>query len=404
MALALGAAQFSPRDRVARYKALGACVVRETSDTNSAKVGKLEPGVVVDVIKVGAKNAKGRRRLQLAVPAGWVSDVGKDGSPQLEEIVAGSDWGMGSIDISAALSNPSLAVEAQAPPAAKAAVAAASGGAGVSLTFAEDTGPTHIEGGATTGKKKKPSPKAAAGRAAQVQVQMGLVGGGGYDGGGSSPRDRVARYKALGACVVRETSDTNSAKVGKLEPGVVVDVIKVGAKNAKGRRRLQLAEPAGWVSDVGKDGSPQLEEIVAGSDWGMGSIDISAALSNPSLAVEAQAPPAAKAAVAAASGGAGVSLTFAEDTGPTHIEGGATTGKKKKPSPKAAAGRAEQVQQVQQQRPRMLSKQMGLVGGGGYDGGGSSPRDRVARYKALGACVVRETSDTNSAKVGKLEP
>eukprot|EP01047_Picozoa_sp_COSAG01_P080471 COSAG01_NODE_15662_length_1313_cov_5.230643_1_plen_42_part_01 len=42
MALALGAAQFSPRDRVARYKALGACVVRETSDTNSAKVGKLE--------------------------------------------------------------------------------------------------------------------------------------------------------------------------------------------------------------------------------------------------------------------------------------------------------------------------------------------------------------------------
>ena len=109
MALALGAAQFSPRDRVARYKALGACVVRETSDTNSAKVGKLEPGVVVDVIKVGAKNAKGRRRLQLAEPAGWVSDVGKDGSPQLEEIVAGSDWGTGSIDISAALSTASAA-------------------------------------------------------------------------------------------------------------------------------------------------------------------------------------------------------------------------------------------------------------------------------------------------------
>ena len=86
----------------------------------------------------------------------------------------------------------------------------------------------------------------------------------------------VARYTVLEKAVVRKTADTNSAKVATLKPGETVDVIEVGNTNAKGRTRLKIKDPVGWVSDKNKEGKEMLSQVAVNSSWSTGSIDMSA--------------------------------------------------------------------------------------------------------------------------------
>jgi hypothetical protein len=105
-------------------------------------------------------------------------------------------------------------------------------------------------------------------------AQIGETFGAGAPAGPNRPV--VARYTVLEKVQVRKTADTNSAKVAMLKPGETVDVVEVGNTNAKGRTRLKIKDPAGWVSDKNKEGKEMLSPIVANASWSTGSIDMSA--------------------------------------------------------------------------------------------------------------------------------
>lgn len=85
-----------------------------------------------------------------------------------------------------------------------------------------------------------------------------------------------ARYTALEECQVRKTADTKSAKVAKVKPGETVEVIEIGSTNSKGRTRLKIIDPPGWISDRNNAGKELLSMITEKSGWSTGSIDMSA--------------------------------------------------------------------------------------------------------------------------------
>ena len=86
----------------------------------------------------------------------------------------------------------------------------------------------------------------------------------------------LSRYSVVEECVVRKTIDTKSAKVGTLMMGESVEVIEIGPTNAKGRTRLRIADPPGWVSDQNKEGHENLTVLGQSRTWSAGSIDMSA--------------------------------------------------------------------------------------------------------------------------------
>ena len=107
----------------------------------------------------------------------------------------------------------------------------------------------------------------------ELRASLGVL----RSAGGQSQRQITAkpvkRYTAVHAVTVRETHDLKSKKLCVLQPGETVEVTECGPRSSKGRTRLKLVEPAGWISDVNKQGKPLVEEIQE-KEWSTGSIDL----------------------------------------------------------------------------------------------------------------------------------
>jgi hypothetical protein len=104
--------------------------------------------------------------------------------------------------------------------------------------------------------------------------------GGGFGSEVSSYQEKnptkLARYTVLKPLTVTKDANTKSSKIGQLQPGEFVEVIKIGNTVQSGRTRLQIAEPRGWIFDKTKSGDAALEEVAINRGWSSGSIDMSA--------------------------------------------------------------------------------------------------------------------------------
>ena len=77
----------------------------------------------------------------------------------------------------------------------------------------------------------------------------------------------LPQYRSIGTCVVRESFETDSAKIGTLQAGEVITALstkQIASRGSSGvETRVQYA--GGWVSVKTAKGGKPLLELVTGS-------------------------------------------------------------------------------------------------------------------------------------------